>query len=110
MYAASSPKNTMVMILFCRLVSDVPSKPPAITAKRITHWISLCDALGLRRVTYMLEVKMEENESKAESADDITAAAMAPVPMIEIAIGGRCWSVIGRIIGASPRSSGDGDP
>lgn len=58
----------------------------------------------------MLEVKIEAIESKAESADDITAAAMAPVPMIEMKIGVRWCRTIGRIIAPSPRSNGEGEP
>ena len=53
---------------------------------------------------------MEAMESKAESADDITAAAMAAVPVMEMKDGVRWCRTIGRTILPSPRSSGDGEP
>ena len=59
---------------------------------------------------YMLEVKTEAAESKAESADDITAAATHPVPMMEMKDGVRCCRVRGRTRADSPRSYGDGEP
>ena len=58
----------------------------------------------------MLQVKMVTIEIKAESADDIAAAAMAPVPMIEMKVGVRCCRAIGRTMAPSPRSNGDGEP
>ena len=45
----------------------------------------------------MLEVKTEAAEIKAESADDITAAATHPVPIMEMKDGVRCCNVMGRI-------------
>lgn len=59
---------------------------------------------------YMLEVNTEAAESKIESADDITAAATHPVPIMEMKIGVRCCRVMGRTKAASPRSYGDGEP
>ena len=51
---------------------------------------------GLRMFLYMLEVKTEAAEIKAESADDITAAATHPVPIMEMKDGVRCCNVMGR--------------
>ncbi|CAG05140.1 unnamed protein product [Tetraodon nigroviridis] len=45
-----------------------------------------------------------------ESADDITAAATHPIPMMEIKEGVRCCRAMGRMKDASPRSYGDGEP
>lgn len=53
---------------------------------------------------------MEAADSKAESVDDITAAAIAPMPTMEIYGGVRCWRAMGRMWPASPRSYGDGEP
>ena len=39
---------------------------------------------------YRLEVKTEAEESRAESTDDITAAATHPIPMMEMKGGVRC--------------------
>lgn len=61
-------------------------------------------------VLYMLAVKTDAAESKAESADDITAAATHPVPIMETMVGVRCCRVMGRTKAASPRSNGDGEP
>ena len=58
----------------------------------------------------MLEVKTEAEESKDESDDDIAAAATHPIPIMATKGGLRCWSVMGRISAASPRSYGDGEP
>lgn len=58
----------------------------------------------------MLLLKTEAAESKAESADDITAAATHPIPMMEMKEGVRCCSAMGRTKAASPRSYGDGEP
>lgn len=59
---------------------------------------------------YMLTLKTDEAESKAESADDMTAAATHPVPVMEMKAGVRCCRVMGRTKDASPRSNGDGEP
>lgn len=59
---------------------------------------------------YMLEVKTEAEESIPESADDMTAAAIQPVPIMAMKDGVRCCRAMGRICAASPRSNGDGDP
>lgn len=58
----------------------------------------------------MLEVKTEVVEIKIESADDITAAATHPIPMMEMKGGVRCCRAMGRIIALSPRSCGKGEP
>lgn len=58
----------------------------------------------------MLELKTEAAESKAESADDITAAATHPIPIMEMTDGVRCCRAMGRTRAASPRSNGDGEP
>lgn len=59
---------------------------------------------------YMLELKTEAPESNAESADDITAAATHPVPIMETMVGVRCCRQMARARDASPRSRGDGEP
>lgn len=38
----------------------------------------------LKMFLYMLDVKIEAADNRAESVDDITAAAMAPIPMMEM--------------------------
>lgn len=53
---------------------------------------------------YTLEATTEAAEIKAESADDITAAATHPIPMIATVNGVRCCKTTGRTIAASPRS------
>ena len=53
---------------------------------------------------------MEAIDSKIESADDITAAATHPVPIMAMMDGVRCCRVMGRTMAASPRSYGDGEP
>jgi len=58
----------------------------------------------------MLQVKMEAMEIRAESAEDMTAAEMAAVPMIETKAGVRWFRAIGRIIAPFPLSNGDGEP
>lgn len=58
----------------------------------------------------MLEVKTEAAESIAESADDITAAATHPVPIMEMKDGVRCCRAMGRARADSPRSYGEGEP
>lgn len=58
----------------------------------------------------MLTLKTDAAESNAESADDMTAAATQPVPMMETKVGVRCCRVMGRTKDASPRSKGDGEP
>lgn len=58
----------------------------------------------------MLLLKTEAAESKAESADDMTAAATHPIPTMEIKEGVRCCSAMGSTKAASPRSYGDGEP
>lgn len=58
----------------------------------------------------MLLVKTEEADSREESAEDITAAAMPPIPKMEMHTGVRCCKVMGRTRAASPRSNGDGEP
>lgn len=65
---------------------------------------------GLKMFLYMLTLKMDEAESKAESTDDMTAAATLPVPMTEMKVGVRCCRAMGRTKDASPRSNGDGEP
>lgn len=59
---------------------------------------------------YTLTLKTEAAESKAESADDITAAATHPIPIMETTVGVRCCRTNGRTRAASPRSYGDGEP
>lgn len=58
----------------------------------------------------MLLVKTEAAGHKAESAEDITAAAMAPIPKIETYNGVRCCKVMGRMRAVCPCSNGDGEP
>lgn len=58
----------------------------------------------------MFEEKTEVAESRAESADDMTAAGMAPIPMMDIYHGVTYCSVIGRTKVFCPRAAGDGDP
>lgn len=38
----------------------------------------------LRMLLYMLDEKMEAADNSAESVEDITAAATAPIPMMEM--------------------------
>jgi len=52
----------------------------------------------------MLMVKIEVADSREESAEDITAAAMAPMPKTKTYVGVNCWRAIGNIIDSSPRS------
>lgn len=59
---------------------------------------------------YMLELKTEAPESNEESADDITAAATHPVPIMVMMAGVRCCRQMARTRDASPRSNGDGEP
>lgn len=65
---------------------------------------------GLKMLLYMLTLKTDEADSKAESADDMTAAATHPVPMMEMKVGVRCCRAMGRTKAASPRSNGEGEP
>lgn len=65
---------------------------------------------GLRMFLYMLLLKTEDADSKKESAEDITAAATHPIPIMEMKPGVRCCNTMGRNRAASPRSYGDGDP
>lgn len=65
---------------------------------------------GLKMVLYMLTLKTDEAESRAESAEDMTAAATHPVPMMEMKVGVRCCRAMGRTKAASPRSNGEGEP
>lgn len=58
----------------------------------------------------MFLVKTEDAESRDESADDITAAAMHPIPTMETKGGVRCCRAMGSTSPASPRSYGDGEP
>lgn len=58
----------------------------------------------------MFLMKIEEDESRKESADDITAAATHPIPMMAIKLGVRCCKTMGSTMVASPRSYGDGEP
>lgn len=58
----------------------------------------------------MLLLKTEAAESKEESADDITAAAVHPIPTMEMKGGVRCCRTMGRARAASPRSYGEGEP
>lgn len=58
----------------------------------------------------MLLLKMEATESIKESQDDMTAAAMQPVPTMETKLGVRCSRAMGSTMAASPRSYGDGAP
>lgn len=45
----------------------------------------------------MFEEKMDAAANRAESVDDIAAAATAPMPMIEMKDGVRCCRARGRI-------------
>lgn len=49
-------------------------------------------------------------DSRAESADDMTAAEMAPIPMMDMYHGVTYCRVMGRTNVYSPRTAGDGDP
>lgn len=59
---------------------------------------------------YKLLLKTEAAESKLESADDITAAATDPIPMMEITEGVRCCRTMGKAKADCPRPCGDGEP
>lgn len=58
----------------------------------------------------MLEENKEAEESRAESMDDMTAAATAPMPMIDTYVGVRNCRAMGRIEPAWPRLYGVGKP
>lgn len=58
----------------------------------------------------MFEEKREVAESSPESVDDITAAATAPIPMIETKGGARFSRTSGMMKVCSPRICGDGRP
>lgn len=59
---------------------------------------------------YMFLMKIEDADSRKESADDITAAATHPMPMMAIKLGVRCCRTMGSTMAPSPRSYGDGEP
>lgn len=58
----------------------------------------------------MFCVNMDAEDSKAESMDDMTAAAMEPVPNTDNQGGVRYRRASGRMFPASPRSNGGGKP
>lgn len=53
---------------------------------------------------------MEATESNKESQEDMTAAAMQPVPTMETKVGVRYSRAMGSTMAAWPRSYGDGEP
>ncbi|TNN37750.1 hypothetical protein EYF80_052078 [Liparis tanakae] len=59
---------------------------------------------------HVLEEKTEVADRRAESVDDMTAAATAPIPMMETKGGVRYCRVRGRMRLGSPRRNGDGEP
>lgn len=65
---------------------------------------------GLNRYLYMLLIKTVDADNRMESADDITAAATHPMPMMAIKLGVRFCRTMGSTMAASPRSYGDGEP
>lgn len=58
----------------------------------------------------MFDEKTEVADNRAESADDMTAAEMAPIPMMDKNHGVTNCRVRGRMKVCCPRSAGDGDP
>lgn len=58
----------------------------------------------------MLVVKTVLADRRRESADDMAAAATAPMPMAKIKLGVKQWRMMGNTMAPSPRSWGDGDP
>lgn len=58
----------------------------------------------------MFDEKMEADDNRAESVDDITAAPTAPMPITEMYGGVRCCRARGRIRPVCPRSHGGGKP
>lgn len=58
----------------------------------------------------MLAENNEAEDSRAESIEDMTAAATAPIPMTETNVGVRYRRERGRIDPASLRSYGVGNP
>lgn len=58
----------------------------------------------------MFKENTEVDDNSAESVDDMTAAATAPIPMTEMKDGVRYCRVSGRTMVWSPRSHGEGEP
>lgn len=58
----------------------------------------------------MFCVNMDAEDSSAESMDDMTAAAIEPMPNTDNQVGARYCMASGRMFAASPRSKGEGKP
>lgn len=58
----------------------------------------------------MFCVNMDADDSRAESMEDMTAAATEPIPNTPTQVGVRFCRASGRIFPASPRSKGGGKP
>lgn len=74
--------------------------------KLVTH----TQTCFLKVFLYTFCVNMDAEDSSAESMDDMTAAAIEPMPNTDNQVGVRYCRASGRMFTASPRSNGGGKP